>query len=446
MRIVLAVHCFFPRHYFGTERYTLDLATNLRDLGHDVSIVTSTFPDDPGNEDLITCGTWANIPVYTVDKTRVPAHGVRDSYEQPSMIPILTQLISSLEPDVLHITHLMNHTTALLQVASTLSVPVMATFTDFFALCLNDTLLDIHGSLCPGPSRSRSNCIACHLAGSNHRSGPAKPSSFPGSRCGYTLASHFLSQLAGAPLVRNTTVGRDALAIVQRPAIMRTRYASYMAAIAPTRFLRDVHIAHGFGFPIHLIRYGVDIDRLDAFPRANNAPLRFGFMGQIAHHKGVHLLIDVFRHFPLLSAELHIFGPPESHPQYYSELQRKAPPSTHFHGSYAPATLSAHLGELDFLVIPSLWYENSPFVLLQALAHQIPVIVSDVPGMVELVDDGVNGYVFRRSDSRDLRRVLCNLIRDPAAARSLSTTTRYEHTTRAMTEATLALYRSIVHP
>ena len=52
LKIIITVHCFFPRHYHGTERYTLDLAKSLQNIGHDVVVVTiNLYPEDsPGEE------------------------------------------------------------------------------------------------------------------------------------------------------------------------------------------------------------------------------------------------------------------------------------------------------------------------------------------------------------------------------------------------------------
>ena len=61
---------------------------------------------------------------------------------------------------------------------------------------------------------------------------------------------------------------------------------------------------------------------------------------------------------------------------------------------------------LDVLVVPSIWIENSPFVIKEAFAAGVPVVASNLGGMAELVQDGRNGLLFTAGDSADLRRVL----------------------------------------
>jgi glycosyltransferase involved in cell wall biosynthesis len=95
---------------------------------------------------------------------------------------------------------------------------------------------------------------------------------------------------------------------------------------------------------------------------------------------------------------------------------------------------------LDLLVIPSRWYENSPLVLLYALATHTPVVVSDVAGMTEFVEEGNSGFSFRRGSVDDLARVLSEVVLDRDRLYGLSLTTHYERTPRTMAEETLAIY------
>ena len=98
------------------------------------------------------------------------------------------------------------------------------------------------------------------------------------------------------------------------------------------------------------------------------------------------------------------------------------------------------LDGMDALVIPSRWYENSPLVLLNALASHTPVIVSDVAGMTEFVRDGVNGFAFERGSVAALADVLRRIMADRGTLRAMSARTDYDVTTRTMTQRTLDVY------
>ncbi|MCA9322432.1 MAG: glycosyltransferase, partial [Planctomycetes bacterium] len=78
------------------------------------------------------------------------------------------------------------------------------------------------------------------------------------------------------------------------------------------------------------------------------------------------------------------------------------------------------LAGIDVLVVPSLWFENSPLTIHEAWLAGIPVLASDRGGMAELVDDGVNGLHFRLGDADDLRAKIRRLIDDRQLVRQLS--------------------------
>src|SRR3546814_10549806 len=60
------------------------------------------------------------------------------------------------------------------------------------------------------------------------------------------------------------------------------------------------------------------------------------------------------------------------------------------------------MAAVDWVVVPSIWWENAPLVIQEAFQHRRPVICSDIGGMAEMVQHDVNGLHFRRGDAADL--------------------------------------------
>jgi glycosyltransferase involved in cell wall biosynthesis len=444
MKIALFVHCFFPEHFYGTETYTLDLARTLQSLGHEVTVVSGIFQGEPRREALITRYEHEGVPVVAIDKNYVPHTRVRETYFHEAMRLHLLELLRELSPDVVHVTHLINHTAVLLQAAVKLDIPLVGTLTDFFGFCYNNRLEAANGSLCAGPDRSRSNCLACFL----------KAAAFGGaSRAMKLNAVPFGWQLGGAALRAASALGWPRIPaadlvvpdIVQRPQVLARAYQGYDAMIAPTQFLRQAYIRNGFdGQRLYLSRFGIDISRSAKPHRAPSEPLTIGFIGQIAAHKGASLIVRAARSMPTGSVRLLIYGRADQDADYMRALREAAGPETVFRGTFPPERMASVLAEIDVLAIPSTWYENSPLVLLNALATHTPVLVSGVQGLTEFLVEGRNGWSFRRGDLEDLKRVVAKLTANPTATRAASLTTDYDRTTQSMALEAVSIYERTV--
>src|SRR5262245_19227162 len=242
MKVALFVHCFFPAHVYGTETYTFDLPMNLRAMGHDPVVVSVRFPGEPRRSKEATLYEYERLPVYCIDKNYFPNTRIRDTYYQPKMRGVLRELLCEIRPDLIHVTHLINHTAVLLEVAAALHIPVIATFTDFFGFCFNGKLEAAAGSLCYGPNPSRTNCLACCLKAYGQKEGAGAIARFAGKDPWSSVCATGLNLFQHAPGLRSGPIGAVVDDIKQRPNVLAKLYSLYRAAIAPTRFLRDAYL------------------------------------------------------------------------------------------------------------------------------------------------------------------------------------------------------------
>jgi glycosyltransferase involved in cell wall biosynthesis len=443
MKVAFFVHCFFPEHFYGTETYTLELAKHYQAAGHEVTVVTAVFQGEPRQAETIVRYPFQGINVVRIDKNLLPHTRVKETYYQPDMRDVLTRTLQELRPDVVHVTHLINHTAALLEVCHSLQIPAFATFTDFFGFCLNNKLETANGELCRGPSRSRSNCVACHFSAlAQNLDAPAHLVRTKKSGLLPLLASG-LTAARKMPGIQRTAMGGLLEDIVQRPATLMGLYnQTYRAAVAPTHFLRTAYESNGLRVPLHDIRFGVEIDRSPKPVRIKSQRPVVGYVGQIAPHKGVDLLCEAFCRLPKDLAELHIYGPDDQDAAFAHQLRVISDGfDVRFKGTFAKEKMADVLRTVDLLVIPSRWYENSPLVLLNALATHTPVLVSNVAGMTEFVEAGVNGYSFERGSAGDLHAKLSALVSDPSHLYSIAKSTHYERTPASMAQDTLKIYQ-----
>lgn len=443
MKIVFFVHCFFPVHFYGTETYTFELAKNYKAMGLDVQVVAAIFAGETPTTDLISHYEYEGIPVTCIDKNKLPNTRVKDTYYQIEMRPILEKLLRSLQPDLIHVTHLINHTSALLEVSAALGIPTFATFTDFYGFCFNNKLEAANGSLCGGPSSNRSNCVACYIKDASKMEGAGRLLKGIANIKQSYFAAAIVNVIRKVPPLRHGPIDGLLEDLTARPNTLLSLYSSYSGAVTPTQFLQRAYKNNGFNMPMHNITFGIDINRKSKPIRLAQQKPVIGYIGQIAPHKGVDILVDAFLRLPKDSAELHIYGPSDQDPAYMSTMVVKSENcAVHFRGTFEKNCMTEIFSHLDLCVIPSRWYENSPLVLLNALATHTPVVVSAVAGMTEFVQEGINGYVFERGSVDDLERVLLDILKMKDSLHELSLTTHYPRTTQIMAQETLEIYHA----
>ena len=75
-------------------------------------------------------------------------------------------------------------------------------------------------------------------------------------------------------------------------------------------------------------------------------------------------------------------------------------------GPYRPEEQRAKLKEVDWVIVPSIWWENSPMVIQEAFTAGRPLIVSNIGGMAEKVQEGVDGLHFSARNPQSLAKVM----------------------------------------
>jgi len=185
--------------------------------------------------------------------------------------------------------------------------------------------------------------------------------------------------------------------------------------IAVSNAVKDIFVQNGIPEnKIMVLHSGIKMaEKLEDFAERNyqepRNPLIFGFFGPVQPYKGVHILVEAFSKLPLGSAKLLIFGTGPS--SYYQRLMSKANPFVEFRGAFDD--LSRMLSEFDVAVVPPIWHDNAPLVVLEALSAKKPIIGADIGGIPDFVQDGVNGLLFEPRNPSDLAEKMKKIIDSP---------------------------------
>lgn len=111
--------------------------------------------------------------------------------------------------------------------------------------------------------------------------------------------------------------------------------------------------------------------------------------------------------------------------------------------------IAAEMTNMDLFVLPSLFGEGMPMVVLEAMSHGVPVVASRVEGTPEAVRDGTDGVLCQPQSAVDLAQTLERVIshqgvhwqalRAPAFARQ-----REQFSTRSMALGVSGVYNELL--
>ncbi|MHA1730845.1 MAG: glycosyltransferase family 4 protein [Promethearchaeota archaeon] len=389
--VLHVIHGFPPNYMAGSEVYTLKLC---REQAKFLRVVVFSRDEDPYSEPYsVKHEKSEGIEVYRVVKNQRD-YLFEDKYLDERMDELFRKILEEVKPDIVHVGHLSHLSTNIVHVIKKEDIPVVFTLHDFWMMCLRGQLITPEKELCNGPS-------------------PAKC-----SRCtGY----YFRSFEEG---VERYT---------KWEAHIRGVLDSVDRFIAPSRFLREKFIE--FGVPAKKISYqdyGFDLSPFRAFggdlevsQKIQDGPVtgkvRFGFMGRIIPVKGVDILVEALNRLDPRRAHLVIFGNSNGH-EMHLRKRIKNQDSVEFKGSYHNDEITGVFKEIDVLVVPSIWYENSPLVIHEAFLAKKPVITTNIGGMSELVKDGENGLLFEVGNVDSLAEAMQRFVDDPSLTRRLNKT------------------------
>lgn len=399
MQIVLPVHHFPPRYTAGAELYTYRLARWLQSHGHTVEVVAieDIATGSPTQIEAVL-DRYQEIPVWRLHFNLLKAPQRRLwEFDNPLLGEWFERYFERRRPDLVHFQAGYLIGAAPIFAAHRAHVPIVLTLHDYWYLCPQHTLQRSDGQLCAAPPPDPSECARCRL-------------------WNYPPYQH----LNRWPQVRAWLAKFPFFADGDLMDLRRKRLQAALDCVAQvvalSQFMARLFAGYVDEERLVFCRAGIDVERFRRPAGQGAGPaMRFGYVGQVAPHKGVHLLLEAFQALRGQPIELHIWGGSEANPAYGALLQQQAAgdPRIFFHGRFPNERLPEILHSLDYVVVPSTWYENCPLAILEAHAAQVPVITADQGGMAELVEHDRDGLHFQMGSAADLARMLQRILDEP---------------------------------
>jgi glycosyltransferase involved in cell wall biosynthesis len=331
-----------------------------------------------------------------------------DSY---GTVPHLVNLLEEFRPDVVHIHHVLLIGVEFIALVRRVlpHARIVMTLHDYYAICAHD------GLMMRTKGRER-----CEKAAPDRCTG-----CFP-------------------------DISADRFLLRER--FIKTLFGQVDRFIAPSRFIKDRFVA--WGLPADLIEV-VSNGR----PAVKPAPHRsstdgrrpvFGYFGNLNPWKGLPSLLRAVQR--LSSSDVRDFelrlhgGAPFQAKEFVDEIEALFGETDHHVvrlGPYRREEVSSLISAVDWVVVPSIWWENAPLVIQEAFLHRRPVIASNMGGMAEAVRDGIDGLLVRPDDPVSLARAMRRAMETPDLWSALVAGIKAPPSITEVADRHLSIYRSI---
>lgn len=357
LKIIFSIHQFFPTHYAGTERYLLNIATEMKKMGHEILIIT--YIPNPSDEIKNNQEFYSNKYTYEgldVIEIYSPKQKTNDSLMENNteISNFYSTLFDTMSPDVFHVIHPMFGSGAI-YIAKQKGIRTIVTLTDYWLLCKNVFLIRNNHLPCFGPKKGKAckeNCYKkCSESSFYQRNRKAKDL--------FNDSDHIIFT---SNLVKQVFKFND--------------FITSNCTIIP----------HGFFSNDFKLAKHNEITK----------EIVFAYTGSLVPYKGVHQLIRVFKKITNPSVILNIYGDPEHDIEYSQYLLKLARDDKRikFLGKYSSEQVGKIHSNINYVVIPSVCFETFSLSALTSLSLNIPVICSNLSGICDFITDDQNGYIY----------------------------------------------------
>jgi glycosyltransferase involved in cell wall biosynthesis len=424
LSVLHVIHDFLPRHQAGSEIYAFELCRELAQRHHVAVLCAEYDPSRPHGH--VTWRVHEGLSVIEVVNNWRCA-SFEDTYRSPLVTEQIEHVLRAVQPDVVHVHNLMNLSFDLPALARARGIPVVATLHDYTLVCPSggQRIHVAEQHVCDVIDIER--CARC----------------FPDSPLHAQLS---FARVAGAS---PRLLSRAALALARRHPRLASRFAAASRGVAPfpiraadigrrleaaqTIFDEvDLFVAPSPSIASEFERLGIEPSKIRvsdygfvSSPRrpagSRRGPLRIGYAGTLVWHKGVHVLLEAVRPLPAGAYEVKVFGSLDVSPEYCHRLRvQSAGLAVRFMGAFERERAADVYEQMDVLVVPSLWLENSPLVIHEAFMAGVPVVGARIGGIPDLLENGEDGLLYDPTSPAELTAILRDLIDSPGRLDSLA--------------------------
>ena len=352
----------------GSEKYYFELGQLLKEHGNEVAYFSMK------NEKNISTGDKEYF-VEEIDLNIGSKLKAIDVIYSKNNYKKMIEAIEEFKPDIIHVNNFQRQLSAsIIKAANDKNIPVVFTAHDVQAICPAITMLDNDKNICELCMKGKYvNCI--------------KKSCNKGS-----IAKSIIGALEGY-YYRTNKIYLDKINYI----------------ITPSEFYKNKFIEDGVNpDKIETIHNFIIASDYDVETEVGDYALYFG---RLSKEKGIFNLIEAFskcKHGKLYIAGE---GPEKTNIENFikdNNLSKKVK----LLGFLNKEQITEKIRKARFIVVPSIWYENCPYSVMETLAIGKPVIGADIAGIPELVINNKNGLTYKYDSVDELAEKMKELFID----------------------------------
>lgn len=366
MKVLLVNKFHWPKG--GSEKYYFELGELLKQHGHEVAYFSMQ------NEKNIKTGDKEYF-VSEIDLNTGSKLKALDVIYSNANKKAMEKALDEFKPDIVHLNNFQRQLSAsIIKPIKKRNIPIVFTAHDVQAICPAITMIDQQKNVCEKCMAGKYlNCV--------------KKTCIKNSK---------LKSLLGA-----------IEGYYYRFKKIYTKQIDYI--ITPSEFYRTKLIEDGItGEKIKALHNSIEMNDYNVKTKDEGYALYFG---RLSKEKGILNLINAFKECK--SGKLYIAGEgPEKEVIEKIIKENKLENKVKLLGFLNKEQMTEKTKNCKFVVVPSIWYENCPYSILETLAIGKPVIGADIGGIPELVNDGENGFIYKHDSVNELSKKMSKLFED----------------------------------
>ena len=390
-------------HYVkgGAEKYYFELGKLLKEHGNEVAYFS--MKDDKnihtGDKEYFV------EPIELNNDNKLKAFEIIYSKKN---YKIMRAAIEEFKPDIIHLNNFQRQLSAsIVEAAYDKEIPMVFTTHDMQAVCPNKDMMN-NGKIC-------NECI----------------------KKGY-------SSCIRKKCIKDSRL-KSILGVIEMKYYKTHKiYEKINCLISPSTFMKNNLINNGLRYNRFEVIHNFVKETLT---KENSQEEFILFFGRLSKEKGIFNLLKAINEDKYIKLKIAGTGPEKPKIEKYIK-DNKLENRVEILGFMENDKIKDYIKKCSFVVVPSIWYENCPYSILETLEVGKPVIASRIGGIPELVEDNVNGFLYKYDDYKDLEQNIKKLYYNRRLIEKMSKNSRIkferEFSEKVYYDKIMNLYKKII--